>query len=93
MLTRPEYEPRQHEESRRQRTASAAHRGSRYLREHLRSQLYLAVALKKPIPIPMAYSAALSLPCSISSTGSRGAIQLLMLTLYTDPCNPLGVLL
>jgi hypothetical protein len=35
-----------------------------------------------------ACSAALSLPCSISSTGSEGAIQLLVLTLYTDACTP-----
>jgi len=35
-----------------------------------------------------ARSAALSLPCSISSTGSEGASQLFVVTLYTDACTP-----
>ena len=36
----------------------------------------------------LAYPSALSLPCSISSTGPEGAIQLFVLTLYTDACTP-----
>jgi hypothetical protein len=40
------------------------------------------------LQVGLAYSAAFSLPCSISSTGSEGAIQLFVLTLYTDACTP-----
>src|SRR5258708_12322796 len=38
-----------------------------------------------------AYAAAFSLPCSISSTDSDGAIQVLALTLYTDACTPIAL--
>jgi hypothetical protein len=36
----------------------------------------------------LACAAALSFPCSISSTGSEGAIQFFAVTLYTDACTP-----
>ena len=36
----------------------------------------------------LACSAALSFPCSISSTDSEGAIQFFAFTLYTDACTP-----